>query len=46
MDYYNDAFITILGLESGSCVDCQWRDRKLSFHQKDRICVLVDELNQ
>jgi len=41
MDYFNDVFTTFLGLESGSCVDCLWRDRKLSDLIKDIfICVL------
>jgi len=35
MDYFYDVFTTSLGLESGSCVNCQWRDIKLS----DFICV-------
>jgi len=31
---------TFLRLESGSCVGCQWRDRKLSdFIKKIFICV-------
>jgi len=30
MGYFNDVFNTFQGLESGSCIDCQWRDRKLT----------------
>jgi len=39
MDYFNHVFTTFLGLES--CIDCPWRDRKLSdFILKIIICVL------
>jgi len=36
---FNDVFYYI-GLESGSCVDCQWRDRNLSdYIKKTLICL-------
>jgi len=41
MDYFYGVFTAFLGLESGSCVDCQWSDRKLSdFIKNIFICVL------
>ena len=41
MDCFNDVFTAFVGLESSSCVGCQWRDRKLSdFIKKIFICVL------
>jgi len=40
MDYLHYVFTAFPGLESGSCVGCQWRDRKLSdFIKKIFICV-------
>jgi len=30
MDYFYDALTTFLGIKSGSCIECQWKGRKLS----------------
>jgi len=41
MDSIYDLIMDFLKCQSGSCVDCQWRDRKLSyFIKKILICVL------
>jgi len=45
MDYFYDAFTTFLGLESGSCTGCQWRDRKLSDFIKN-IFICVPKMNE
>jgi len=44
MDSIYDLIMDFLKRQSGSCVDCQWRDRKLSyFIKKDLNLCSEDE---
>jgi len=44
MDYFDDVFTTFLGLDSGNCVVCQWRDKDHSDHFKFRIRLKLNSL--
>ncbi len=41
MDEFYDLFMSVLKRQSGSCIECQWRDRNLTdFNKNIFICVL------